>query len=107
MESTHFHKHFQAVFVLMREMHRVMDLDACCAATDHFRSGIAEITAARIALIDRGKADGSIGPCDTGETALVIDCLLTGIIHSSVKGLVEIPDLTEAAVEFFARSLKA
>jgi len=102
----HFQRAFQAVFVLTREMHRVMDPGTACAHTEHFRSGIETITAARRAMIDRGKQDGSIRPCDSAETALVIDSLLSGIIHSSVKGLVQVPDLTEAAVEFCARSLK-
>ena len=102
----HFQREFQALFVLLREMHRVMAPGVACANTELFRDGIREITAARCAMIDRGKGDGSIRPCDTEETALIIDSLLSGIIHSSIKGLVQLPDLTEAAVEFCSRSLK-
>ena len=102
----YFHRNFQAVYVLIREMHRVLDEETCCGSTEQFKSGIEEIATARHAILERGQADGSIRPCNVDETALVIDSLLSGVIHGSAKGLVQIPDLTDAAVEFCARSLR-
>lgn len=55
--------------------------------------------------IEHGQLDGSMRPVPTENTAFILRGLLIGLTRQRLLGLLEVPDLTEEAVEFCRRSL--
>ncbi len=99
-------EHSRGILVMVREGPRVLGQNLCGSHADHIRSDMAEINRLRRRLLERGQADGSIGPCPVEATVFLVDSLLGGIVHSQAKGAVEMPEeLLEATVDFCRRSL--
>jgi AcrR family transcriptional regulator len=103
-----FYSNFQAIYALNRETHRLLSDGSPYNAKERLKLALGEITAARRELMLRGKSDGSIGQqCDIDETILLLSSLISGIVHNSIKGLIDKGNITQAAINFCARSLKA
>ncbi len=55
--------------------------------------------------IERGQSDGSIQDVPAEKTAFILRGLLIGLTRQRLFGLLEVPDLSEEAIEFCRRSL--
>ncbi|MDY0039073.1 MAG: TetR/AcrR family transcriptional regulator [Desulforhabdus sp.] len=68
---------------------------------------VEKIFALLAAAIDRGQSDGSIRTVPTRQTAFILRGLLIGLTRQRLQSLLQVPDLSEEAVEFCHRSLAA
>lgn len=69
------------------------------------RDNVKKIVRLLTETIERGQRDGSMRPVPSEKTALILRGLLIGLTRQRLLGLLEVPDLTEEAVQFCYRSL--
>ena len=97
-------KNWNNIYVLMQEMPQIMGPDCSEAEQAKIHNLIKTSIDHRKSLVEAGVADGSIRPGDIETTSYLIECLLSGIIHTRMRGLIETPDNSEEVAIDMLRS---